>query len=189
MKQVSEILLPDTDLDVLADITVPDSASIGDVVAVIDAGGGIKQFAPISAPTGGGGTRTVTTFATPSIAVNGQATGSVALAKGTVVWGILIDNLKQVRVRLYSTVAARTADLARAMTTRAISGAYPAGTGITLDVVLASNTNYALDLDEKAIAGDPTTPGPTTTVYWTVDNLTASPTEFVVTLHHTPFES
>jgi hypothetical protein len=155
----------------------------------VDDTGRIVAITEVPIAASGGGARTVTSFATGVIAVGGQATGVVALAKGSVLWGVVITNLKQARVRLYATAAARDADLARPMATRAVSGSYPAGTGIAADAVLAPNTSFALDFDEKPILGDPTSPSPTTTMYWTVDNLTGSATDVEVALHHTPFEA
>lgn len=136
----------------------------------------------------GGATRTTTTLTTASVAAGGQGTGSLTLARGTVLWGAQEVNSKSCRIRFYGTSAARDADLARAMTTDAVSGSYPAGTGISVDLVLASNTSYALDCDPKPVLGDPAG-APVQTVYWTVDNLTIDAIVFQIALKHTPFES
>jgi len=279
-RQASEILLPDTDLDVLSDIKVPDTSAVNDLITVVDPGGGnplrfetvprsalsgdyipySEKGAPLgvatldasgklpvsqvpliainevfnaaseaamlalTAQTGdmarrtdlsnklyvlagtgdptilsnwievaagvvsGGGTRTSTTLLTGSIAGNGQATGSLALAKGTEIWSVREVNRRMCRVRLYGRSGARNADTARDADVSAISGMYPAGTGLALDVELASDTEYAMEMDPKAVAGSPLDP-PVVTVYWTVDNYTSDAIVFEIELRHTPLES
>lgn len=134
------------------------------------------------------GTRTVTTLTTAAIAAGGQATGTLTLAKGTVLWGVKETNLHKCRLRVYGESAARDADVVRATDIDAVAGSYPAGTGISVDLLLDANTSYALDCDPKPILGDPDSPSPTTTMYWTVDNLTTDALPISLELHHTPFE-
>ncbi len=133
------------------------------------------------------GVRTATTLTTGTIAVSGADTGSVAMAKGSVLFGVRETTSKTCRVRLYGASAARDADVARAATTPAVAGSYPAGTGLTCDAILASGTSYALDFDPKPIVGSPDDP-PVSTIYWTVDNLTNSSAVLLLEFRHTPFE-
>jgi hypothetical protein len=134
------------------------------------------------------GVRTTTTVTTAVTASGAQATGSFTLAKGTVVFRVAETNARACRVRLYATSAARTADLARAVTASATSGEYPAGTGCTLDVVLAAATTYGMSLDPKAVAGGPLDVA-VATLYYTVDNLTDVALALVVAFTHTPIET
>lgn len=137
---------------------------------------------------GGGGTRTVTTLTTGTIAANGQLTGSLVLAKGTVLWSARVVTGTQARFRAYGTTTARDADLARAVDVQAVAGSYPAGTGISVDLLLASDTLYYLACDPKPVLGDPSST-PATTVYWTVDNMTDTALPVVLELVHTTLES
>ena len=280
MKQVSEVLLPNTDLDVLDGIKVPDDASIGDLVSVVDVGGGEKGFDTVPAATiiggpyiptaekgaangvatlgsdskipliqlpaiaindvfdaaseaamlaltaekgdmarrtdesnklyvlagtgdptvlgnwlpvaagvvSGGASRTSTVITTGVIAAGGQETGSFTAPKGSVVFGVKDLALKAARIRLYGAAAARDADVARSSTTDAVAGSYPAGTGLSLDIVLAGDTAYALDCDPKPVIGNPASP-PVATGYYTIDNLTGDYRIVSIELHHTPIES
>ncbi len=151
----------------------------------VDADGRLTNVTEVD--VSGSGERTSTTFSA-STAAAGQSTGSFSLAKGTVLFCIEETGNRQCRVRLYGESAARDADVARDITESAVSGSYPAGTGLTCDVVLASNTGYALNFDPKPIAGSPDDP-PVVTVYYTLDNLTDSLLTLEITLRHTPIET
>lgn len=149
----------------------------------------VDNWLPIQVSTvvGGGATRTTTTIS-GSVAANSQLTGSTAIAKGAVLFGMRESSGRACRVRLYGTAAARDADLARDTLTTAVSGSYPAGTGLTCDVVLGTDTLATLDLDPKPVLGNPTDP-PITTVYWTLDNYSSALIPLAVDLRHTPFET
>ena len=137
---------------------------------------------------GGGGARTTTTITTATLASGAQETGSFTIAKGTVLVRAVAVFGRQCRVRLYGTSAARDADVARAPGVSALSGSGTTGTGIACDLVLSSAEGYDLQLDPKAVLADPTNPS-TTTLYYTIDNLTTGSVPVAVALHHTPIET
>lgn len=277
LKQVTEVLLPDTDLEILGDIVVPEPSDVGDVLGVVDDGAGGKEIGviplddivgdyipiadkgvaggvaeldgsgkvpvsqmpliainevfvvadeaamlaltaqrgdmakrtdesgaiyvlatddptdvdnwiPIAAGIVSGGAARDSTTLTATVAALDTEVGSVVLAKGTVLFGMRETFGRQCRVRLYGAEDARDADVARPYDESAVSGSYPAGTGLTCDVILADDTAYALDFDPKPIAGSPDSP-PVTTVYWTIDNLNTGGLDFNVVIRHTPFEA
>jgi hypothetical protein len=162
-----------------------DDAVLGDVLTVESDGVGGKRSNWVA---GGNIARSTTSFTTAELAPSGQETGSFALFKSSVLIRAREVRNRQCRVRLYGTAAARDADVARAYTTTAISGSATTGTGIATDLVLGTAESFTITTDPKPILAN-TAVTPVTTIYYTVDNLTAGSVVFEIELTHKPLES
>ena len=121
-----------------------------------------------------------------TIASLGQATGFIIMAKSISVLNVLVD--QPCRVRLYSTAAARTADLARSTTTPPVIGTQH---GVIADLVLSTaavGSFPATWLLSPAAVGNNNDSPLSSNIYYTVDNLTASAKAINVTVSYLPIE-
>lgn len=124
-----------------------------------------------------------------TVAGGASATGTVAMAKAFMLLGINAGN--PVRLRMYSTAAARTADAAR-------SNLYPTtpGTqnGVICDMYLDTSDKYTNWMCSPAIFGfnwDGTPPGSTqvTSIYYSITNITGGSLTYSIDLKFVQMES
>ena len=122
-----------------------------------------------------------------TIASLGQATGFIIMAKSINVLIVLID--QPCRVRLYSTAAARNADLTRMTTIPPTPGTQH---GVIMDLVLSTAAVGSFPatwfLAPAAIGNNDDNPA-SSNIYYTVDNLTASAKAINVTISYLPIET
>jgi hypothetical protein len=121
-------------------------------------------------------TRATVTFASASTATLAQATGTITVAKMLNVIKVVSNNSHPVRIRLYSSLACRTADLNRS---RFVGPALYTQHEVIMDLVLNDATGYSWIMS-------PVAPGAsadgTTTLYYTIDNFDTSTQSLSVTL-------
>jgi hypothetical protein len=121
-----------------------------------------------------------------TIASLAQATGFIIMAKSINVLSVLVD--QPCRLRLYSTAAARTADLARSTTIPPTPGTQH---GVIMDLVLSTaavGSFPATWLLSPAALGNNDDSPPSSNIYYTVDNLTAVATAINITVTFLPKE-
>ena len=121
-----------------------------------------------------------------TIASLAQATGFIIMVKSIQIISAMVD--QPCRVRLYSTAAARNADLTRMTTTPPTPGTQH---GVIMDLVLSTAAVGTFPatwfLSPAAIGNNDDNP-PSSNIYYTVDNLTASTTNINVTITYLPNE-
>lgn len=149
----------------------PSSAQWMEAPAVLTGGGG-----------GGGGAalaREDDVITTASLANGASEQGSATVAKATLL--LRITGSAKCRVRLYSTAAYRAADIARA------AGTDPVGEHGIMTDILFPDGNLTWDLSPLALLtnGDTTA---TTSIYYTITNLSGATAAITVTLTHLPLE-
>jgi hypothetical protein len=122
-----------------------------------------------------------------TIASLGQATGFIIMAKSIYVLTVLVD--QQCRIRLYSTAAARKADLGRSVTIPPTLGTQH---GVITDLVLSTaavGTFPATWLLSPAALGNNDDSPASSNIYYTVNNLAAATTAINVTINYLPVEN
>jgi hypothetical protein len=119
-------------------------------------------------PLGGGATaRDTATITTASLAAGAQATGTVALGKSCEIIAVSSPDSYPFRLRLYSTAAARTADLSRPPTSLPAAGTEHQ---VILDLLLNADTGYDWICSPRADGSNGDEP-PAANLYYTLDNL------------------
>jgi hypothetical protein len=132
--------------------------------------------------TGSGGgvppiiTRSTVTITSISTMAAGQVTGTLTVARTLDILNVASNNLHPVRIRLYSSAAARTADL-----TRSVYSSPPLGTQhqVIMDLILNAATGYNWVM--SPLARGASSDG-NAILYYTLDNLEITTQNLSVTL-------
>lgn len=127
---------------------------------------------------GSGIARTSTTITTASLADLARGSGSVALAKTLCLLSIQLD--RAARIRFYATAAIRDADLGRSIATEPVDGCFydAQSTGAA---TFFGNTGAVTIFNGDSSA--------TTSIYYTIDNLSGSTSTVAATLKYVPLEA
>lgn len=133
-----------------------------------------------AAAGGSSAVRTTASVTTASLAAGATEQGTISMAKeGTL---LVIQVSGSARVRLYSTAAARNADVSRSIGTTASSGS-----GLLVETVQNSASLFTLPLGP--VAGILNLDSPiTSTIYYSVTNLGSSSAAITVTFTYIPVE-
>lgn len=130
---------------------------------------------PTIPPPGGGAFRATLQLMAFAVASDTAGTGTIQTGRTSIAFRIR-SNAKPVRVRLYETDAARTADAARAIGTDAVSG-----TGLVLEDVLVAADAFDIRYNPKKILGSSDTPAAgTDLLYYSLHNLSAGTEDILV---------
>lgn len=139
--------------------------------------------AAVAAGGGGGGSspaRGDVVVTTASLADGATENGTIALGKSSLI--VRFQSSHPCRIRLYSTVAYRTADAAR------IAGVDPQGEhGLQLEIVVILG-NQTWDLDPKASCSNDDDPA-STNIYYAIQNMNGATATITVTITRVPLET
>ncbi|MBZ5566560.1 MAG: hypothetical protein LAN64_01785 [Acidobacteriia bacterium] len=118
-------------------------------------------------------------YTTGTIAAGAYETGSMTIAKSFAIVAVTVD--RSCRVRLYSTAAQRNADISRGTySLPAINTSH----GVIMDFVLDGSASAPLSgfICSPEVYGANGDGSPTSSIYYTITNNTASPSTVTVTL-------
>ena len=134
----------------------------------------------------GGGTATAlsgTSITTGVLATGAIESGSVSLAKALTVFGATVGT--PARIRLYSTAAARDADVNRSNMVPVTPGSQH---GMILDLYLNTSDKFTWVMSPPAQGASADTPQ-TATIYYSITNLSTSSRAITATLTYLPQEN